>query len=195
MTDPIIVTSVVILWVLVLINLVLTLAIVRRLNRGSQRRVETLRWGQNAPDFTATTLNGNTVSLASYAGHDALFIFVSPTCGPCQEALPLYESLAPVAARTGVETVLVSTSTRDETLTMAQRAHLNMPILVAPAGENPFMQDYKVMGTPYYCLVDANGKVKRHGHASVGSPSLEELAGEWGVNKLQLTGLTTVARG
>jgi len=38
-----------------------------------------------------------------------------------------------------------------------------LPVLVAPREHNPFFTDYKAMGTPSYCLIDAQGRVQAAG--------------------------------
>lgn len=88
----ILVVSSVLLWIAVLFNLMLTIAIIRR-GRARQSgfdmaNVPTLEIGSQAPDFTAQTLDGKTVTLADYAGKPVVFVFISPTCRPCIDKLP-----------------------------------------------------------------------------------------------------------
>jgi len=59
------------LWVIVLINFFLTLALIRRINMkpGDHLKIlETLKIGQKAPDFMGEALTGEQVTLADYAG-------------------------------------------------------------------------------------------------------------------------------
>lgn len=176
MNDVLLISSV-LLWLVVVFNLLLTFALIRRLNANPQtaapaQREKGLPAGQPAPDFTAETLTGETVTRATYAGRNLALLFVSPTCGPCREALPAYEALQPAAARAGVILLLVSTADAAQTRAFADELHLRLPILVAPAPSNTFSRDYRIPGTPSYCLVDAAGIVQ-----SAGYPSLEW--GEW----------------
>jgi peroxiredoxin len=163
------------LWTLVVLNLLLTLALARRLNtRVSQTSdpfadIPKLELGQPAPDFAAETLNGSTASLASYAGRAVALIFISPTCSPCREKMPVFDALQPKAKRAGVEIVLVSDSDHAETKKFSDDFTSNLPILIAPRADNPFMENYKANGTPFYCLVADDGSVQSTGF----------LDGEW----------------
>jgi peroxiredoxin len=182
--EGLVVASIVLLWVVVIFNLFLTLALVRRLNTpsGSQTEEEGLKAGEPAPDFAAETLQGESVKLATYAGHPTAFVFVSPQCGPCREAMPSYEALGRKASASGSGLILVSIADRAETRTFVDEFHITLPVLVAPDGSNPFMKDYKVTGTPNYCLVDARGIVQSGGYPSLEWGGWKELARSWEAN-------------
>lgn len=125
------VLSSVLLWIIVLCNLVLTFALVRRVNSPYQPK-ESLKEGQPAPNFTAETLSGETVTLGTYAQREVAFIFTEPACGPCREALPSYETLGPKAAQSGVDFVLVSTADAGRTRRFVDEFSIKLPILIAP---------------------------------------------------------------
>lgn len=167
--ELVLVVSSILLWILVLLNLLLTLALARRLNAKASQfgapadNIPKLELGQPAPDFVAETLNGSQVSLASYTGQAAAFIFISPTCSPCREKMPVFNALQPKAKRAGIEIVLVSDSDRAETKKFSDDFTTSLPILIAPRAANPFMVDYKANGTPFYCLLAANGSVQATG--------------------------------
>jgi peroxiredoxin len=176
--ETVLVVSSVLLWIILLFNVLLTLVIVRKLNTiltpSKAQQKNGLAQGQAAPDFTAETLGGATVSLATYTGRPVTFLFVSTTCAPCRDALPLYEGLRPDASRSGIELVIVSTSAAGETQRMVEEANIKLPVLVAPRETNSFMSDYNLSGTPSYCMVNAQGKVHAAGYPY---PSLD--AAEW----------------
>jgi peroxiredoxin len=161
--EQLLILSSTLLWVVVLFNLLLTFALVRRANTGTSTG---LRVGQQAPDFTAQTLGGETMNLASYAGREVAFIFISPHCKPCREGIPVYESFRPQAQQAGVELVLVSTGEIAETRTFVDELKIQMFVLVAPLGSNSFIKDYKASGTPSYCLINSKGKVESTGYPS-----------------------------
>lgn len=165
----ILVVSSVLLWLVVLLNLLLTFALVRRLN--TDRRlgdVIGLEAGQVAPEFTAQTLSGETVTRSTYTERKVAFLFVSTHCGPCQEILSHIEQLKYNAALGGVELVLVSGDEIEETRAYIEKQNINLSVLVAPRKNNPFMEDYKSTTTPSYCFVNEQGKVQ-----SAGLPILE----------------------
>jgi len=113
-----------------------------------------LHVGQSAPEFTAQTLEGKTVTLATYAQRTVVFLFVSPDCRPCREALPALEALRSKAEKLGIELVLVSDADAAETQSLTDELAHDFVTLVAPRGSNSFFPDYKVLGTPFHCLVD-----------------------------------------
>jgi len=165
------VISSILLWILVLLNLLLTLALARRLNARLKvaqsddpfANIPKLEIGQPAPDFSVETLDGTQASLASYVRQAVAFIFISPTCGPCREKMPTFNALQPKARRAGVEIVLVSDSDRTETKKFSDDFASSLPFLIAPRENNPFLSDYKAKGTPFYCLVTAQGDVQATG--------------------------------
>ena len=90
--EPILVVSSILLWLMVLFNLLLTVALIRRAAAKqpgfATENVPTLEIGSQAPDFTAETLDGEAMTLDDYAGKSIALIFVSPTCKPCLNKLP-----------------------------------------------------------------------------------------------------------
>ncbi|HLZ61592.1 MAG TPA: TlpA disulfide reductase family protein [Ktedonosporobacter sp.] len=162
------VISSIFLWLIVLANVFLTLALIRRLNRTGQSpplKVG-LQAGATAPDFAAQTLQGVTKTLADYRGQAAVLIFASPSCQPCRESLPMLQETAVEARAGGVEFVLVSGGALEATRAWDQEAGIQIPLLVATQDQNPFFQDYQITSTPTYCLLGADGKI--HGSNIVG---------------------------
>jgi peroxiredoxin len=168
------------LWIVVVFNLILTFALIRKQRSGSPfSLIEPLGVGQSAPHFTAATLDGETVSLATYAGRAVAFIFLSPHCGPCRQGLPGYEAVGLQAQQANVEVVLVSTESADETREFVQEMHIRLPVLIAPRETNAFAKDYKAASTPFSCLVDEHGKIQSTGYPSRESGQWKELADSW----------------
>ncbi len=161
------------LWLVVIGNVLLTLALVRRLNHmGTNQSSEMgLKAGEVAPDFTAQTLSGTTKTLADYARRPVAFIFISTGCKPCLARLPMLEKIGPEMRASGVELVLISVDSLAETQALREEMDLQLPLLVAPREENPFYEAYKVPGTPAFCLIDSEGKVSR---ANILSPEFPE---------------------
>jgi len=174
--------SSVLLWLVVIFNLVLTLALIRRFAKfaGPPDFVMTppLEVGTQAPDFSAETVDGKLVNLATYARQALAFIFVSPTCGPCIDKIPMFHKIQPQARRSGIEMILVSLADKAETKAFVDKYSIQVPVLAAPRESNPFMESYKVPGTPFYCLMDKEGKVQSSGLLDL---KWEEITQEWSV--------------
>ena len=173
--ETVLLMSSIVLWLVVLGNLVLTFALIRRVNAGDGRAGQELpsmglEAGTEAPDFTAQMLGGEQVTRATYLGRSVAFVFISTHCQPCREILPEIGNLEPGAARAGVDIVLVSKDTQEATSAFVDEMQIHLPVLIAPFDSNPFMKEYKATVTPLYCLVDEQGKVQ-----SAGLPQ----GGEW----------------
>ena len=162
------------LWIVVLFNLFLTFALVRRLNssgnsnKEAKQRIVDLEVGDSAPYFTAQTLNGETITLTSFYGHKIAFIFISTHCKPCEELLPRIKPLKDKAMKADVELVLVSTEEIEATRVYVEEEAIKLPVLVAPRNTNTFIKDYKVNATPAFCFITAQGSIYR-----AGAPYLE----------------------
>jgi peroxiredoxin len=168
------------LWIVVVFNLVLTLALIRRVGKLAEQPdfedIPILDVGSKAPDFSAETLDGQSVNLATYAQKSVAFVFVSPTCAPCIDKISMLNRICPLARLNGVEMVLVCLADKNETHNFSEKHSVQLPVLSAPRDSNPFMENYKVAGTPAYCFVDGEGRVQSSGFLDT---KWEQLVYEW----------------
>jgi peroxiredoxin len=176
------------LWGGLLFNLLITLAVVRKLNSASLvggshvdgPKLGGLALGTKAPDFAAQTIEGKSITLASYSGQKIALFFISPFCKPCKDKYPVLNALKTKASQFGVKFVLVSImGSVDEIKAMINEHKLDMTILIAPNETNPFFGDYKSTGTPSYCLIDENGIVMSTGYPGSEMPAWNNLVGLW----------------
>lgn len=158
------------LWSIVLVNLLLTIALIRRSNQSDFPEIKTgPKTGSAAPDFRAEAITGETITLANYARKAVSFIFFSPDCGSCVEKLPEIHAIAAEANQAGVELVLVNTGgNRAATAAFVDQHNVRLPILVAPMESNPFANDYNVNMTPFYCLLNSESHVESTGFLDSG---------------------------
>ena len=175
--ETLLLVSSVLLWIVVMLNLLLTLALVRRINstqpqQGSGKLKVGPEVGKPAPHFVAETTEGEPVTLATHAGRALVLIFISSHCKPCREALPGYLDLANSAIQAGTQFVLVTGDSMEEARKLNDEFQIHIPMLVAPRKSNTFLDDYAINSTPSYCFVNQQGIV-----AAAGYPSLEW--GEW----------------
>lgn len=182
------------LWGVVLVNLGLTLRIVRMLRAQEAFRERMaaaeeqpeLNVGAVAPDFVAKTLSGESVSRQTYAGRSVALIFLSPHCGHCRQELPVLMRLAPLAREhADVTLVLVSDSSLVEThawlatIRKEDGLAVDLPVLVAPRTTYDFVLTYNPRGlSPYYCLLDVQGTIQARG--PLGTGDWPRLQREWG---------------
>jgi hypothetical protein len=148
-----VVASQIALWAIVLTNLLLTLAIIRRLISDPSRAQPGLRVGEPAPDFSADTLTGNRVTLAGLQSRTAV-VFLAPGCRPCVEALPEYLRLAALAKFSDTDLLVVSGGDAASTRQMLAEARVSGDIVVAPRSDNRFFDEYKISSTPQFVLIE-----------------------------------------
>lgn len=174
--ESLLLVSSILLWLVVGVNLLLTVALIRRQRRAA-KRPELLPVGEDAPPFEAETPEGKPVTLADFHGDDEIaLVFVSPQCAPCLKKIPFFNKLHPLARRAGVRLFLVSDSDREATRTFVAEHGVTAPVLSAPRSANPFLEAYKIRGTPTYCLLDQERKVKSTGFLD---GEWHELTAEW----------------
>jgi hypothetical protein len=168
------IVSQVALGMLLVLNLGLTLALIRRVNDGSNTStLAGLQQGARLPEFTAETLAGRQVSHVDFM-ESAAFIFIAPNCGPCREALPEYVRLSSLAQARGTSLVLVSAGDRDSTESMVG-ADCAVPVLIAP---REIFDRFLVRGTPYLTVVKS-GKIVSTGLANVNATAWKALVAMW----------------
>jgi thiol-disulfide isomerase/thioredoxin len=155
---PYLTAAVVLLAVLGMLNLLLTLAIVRRMRTMNpvQQPPEPLPVGSAVGPFTAATTDGQTVSERDLRGGQTLVGYFSPGCPPCEAALPRFVSYAAGLDRERVLAVIV-----DETGTAGdQAAALEAVARVVVASEHaPVVDALSAYGYPAVFLLDEDGRV------------------------------------
>jgi thiol-disulfide isomerase/thioredoxin len=180
-------------WAVLLLNLLLTLRVVRWLRSvqeaqkldGARAELPELPLGEPAPAFTARELSGRAVRSADYLGRETALVFVSPHCGPCRRELPGLIALAAVAKqRAGAEIVLVSDVNAAETqawiakLREEDQVEVTLPLLLASRNTSEFSARYNPRAvTPYFCHLDAEGTVTARG--GLHSPAWAAIVRNW----------------
>ena len=180
--DNIIVISSIFFWVLLLFNMFLTIALVRKVNNKTISSsppdftdLPTPEIGTPAPMFEARALEGNKVTLETFANKAVAIIFMSANCPSCTGHIPTLNAFKPKAKRAGVELIVAHIGTQDETEDFVLQNNLSLPTLVAPR-ESSLAQNYIVPVTPFYCFIDEKGVTRS---AGAFGPHLYKLVSEW----------------
>jgi thiol-disulfide isomerase/thioredoxin len=153
---------------LCVINLVLTLGVVRRLRQhsellsGKSQSLTSpgdamLPVGRTPSEFEATTMNGQTVSRTEIGGRTLLGFF-SPECSLCRKYAP--EFAAHVASLPAGErrALAVVVGREDETLELVASLGDGVQIVVEPTG-GAVSSAYEVRGFPCLSVVTDGGTV------------------------------------
>jgi peroxiredoxin len=165
------------LWAIVLTNLLLTLVVIRRLNSEPDRARLGLRTGEPAPNFSAATLTGKTVTLGDLRPRTAL-LFVAPGCRPCVEALPEYLRLTDLAKSSDTHLVVVSGGDAASTRQMLADAQVTGDIVIAPKSDNRFFDEYRILSTPQFVLLE-NRRVIMTGAPFIAADDWRTLVDSW----------------
>lgn len=177
--SPIVVWNLAALWFVVIVLFLLIVGLARRQNGTAEvagRSMATLMPGDEAPPFSAELLNGGAVTFESFAGSDIAFLFMAPTCQPCLKRLAEVPQALRVADELGIRLVLISTGDADSTRSMMSAYPSEIEVIVAPRDNNPFMKDYKVVGTPSYVVVSKKGLVLE---SAIASRELDLTVSSW----------------
>jgi hypothetical protein len=180
------------LWVVVLLNLVLTLRLLAwllplvRMRAGSAGARTELRVGAVAPAFRAVALTGERVTEQTYAGRLTTFVFVSPGCGACRTLLPMVQAVGAAADAAGAAMVLATdvgaARARGwlDSVEHEDGVRMTLPLLAAPPSQNPLLLTYNAAGYfPYFVLVSGDGVVEARGIVGMNRPEWQEVVARW----------------
>ncbi|MFL5328310.1 MAG: TlpA family protein disulfide reductase [Gemmataceae bacterium] len=116
--------------------------------------------GRPAPDFSATTLDGQTVSLASLRGKVVVIDFWATWCGPCRRALPELREF--VSHFEGKPVVLIGISADHNETALHDFLAVNpLPWPIVFDGDGgPIATRYNVNAYPTVFVIDQNGMIR-----------------------------------
>jgi peroxiredoxin len=180
-------------WAVLLLNLGLTLRLVRWLRSFEKaRRMNALRaelpelaLGEPAPPFRARDLSGSPVRSDDLFDRSTALVFVSPHCGSCRREMRSLMTLAALAKRTdGTQIILVSDSSMAQTQSWVSeirdqdKVDLAVPLLLASGKTSDFHARYNPRGlVPYFCYIDKAGNVTARG--GLHTPAWTGIAKRW----------------
>lgn len=169
---PFLIAALVLIGLLAVLNLGLTLALIRRLREadagpsGPMPRLPkvALEVGDLPGEFIAETIAGQPLNPANLAGH--LVGFFTPHCEPCHERLPEFVEYA---RNTGAVAVLLGEP--EEVADMAEMVSGVAQIAIQPPG-GPMWTAFAVRSVPALCLLDGNGRALASGPTFQSFPTL-----------------------
>jgi methylamine dehydrogenase accessory protein MauD len=157
--------SYVVLWAVVLFQGVVIFVVLRQLGMmylGTAQGVarDGIAPGQRAPDFTATGIAGDHVSLAGFRGMPLLMVFGSATCAPCRGLIPDLNAFA-LEKREELRALFLCRGGVDEARRFADELQVQVPVAVHP--DEALAEEYKTRVTPFGFIIDADGVVLAKG--------------------------------
>jgi peroxiredoxin len=135
-----------------------------------------------APTFSATTLDGRTVSLADFRGQKKVIVsFWASWCGPCRMEMPSLVKFYQDNHNPSSDFELLAVSIDDvakDASDFAATQKLNFPVLLDPGQK--MANSYLVHSIPTMFVIDKDGKVI-YGHTGFDADMEYELAHELGI--------------
>jgi peroxiredoxin len=139
---------------------------------------------QPAPEFSASTLDGQTVSLKDFRGRKRVVLsFWASWCGPCRLEMPGLIEFYKRNHNDSSDFELLAISIDEDPKNAAEFAtaqKLNFPVLLDP--QQKIAQSYQVDGIPTMLIVDKDGKVT-YGHIGYDMMMSYSLSRELGIKK------------
>jgi peroxiredoxin len=115
--------------------------------------------GFPAPDFTLTTLDGETVTLSALRGRPVLINFWATWCPPCRAELPAIQSAYDRYADQGLVVLAVDMAEPPQTVAaFAEEFGLRFPIPLDRDGQ--VAAQYRVRAIPTSFFVDREGVIR-----------------------------------
>ena len=129
-----------------------------RVEAGDGPTRETLTVGQPAPDFAVRTWDGKeTAGLRAWRGQPVLLAFFHPQSTSCPLVLPALERLNAQTHQNLKGTLVGMAMSNDEAHLRRCREQFNLTFTLCTG--TSLRTSYEVSTTPYFVLVDANGRV------------------------------------
>jgi thiol-disulfide isomerase/thioredoxin len=136
-----------------------------------------LQKGEVAPQFKATNLANQQISLAAYRGKVVVLDFFATWCGPCKESLPHMVELHRKYSGKGLQILGVSADDESDRLYVKVFvSDLNLPYPVFIANED-LQADYGLRSVPMIVVINKKGIVaeKYMGYSSTIAKKMEDL--------------------
>jgi len=167
METPIFVASYVLLWLIVLLQSTVVIALIRRVSLDSSSkpewsyRVQPLDQGSTAPEFAAMSLHdSSTITSKDFQGKRILLGFVTAGCVKCDEAV----AQAPTVAKNySASIVLLCGSTKRDCQEHFSNIRIDDGAIFLFDEGAGIAGMYGVYGAPVFVLVDSDWRIEKYG--------------------------------
>jgi len=108
-----------------------------------------------APDWTLTSIEGDTVSLSDYEGQTVVLNFWATWCGPCRSEIPEFRQFVNEHPDIPVLGIAVDGS-MSKLRQFAKQNRMNYPVL---KGDTEIQREYNVSSLPMTVIVGPDGQI------------------------------------
>lgn len=123
-------------------------------------KVDLLKVGDDAPNFTLVDMNGVEHKLSDYEGQGVFLNFWGTWCKPCEKEMPAMDNQYAAYSDQGVQTLAVNIAQSDfEVQKFIDKYDLNFPVVIDKT--KSVMTQYNIDPLPTTILVTPEGKVKQ----------------------------------
>jgi len=165
---------VVLVGAIAVLNLLLTVGVIRRLRQHTEKLTDLPASGGPAPsvmpgagervdDFAATTDDGEPVSRDLLSGQTLIGV-LSPSCGACKERLPEFLAQAEAFPGGRGQVLAVLAGERDEMEEYREQLAPVARLVIESLLDGPVAAALGVQGYPAFAVLDATGTVVASGH-------------------------------
>jgi peroxiredoxin len=129
--------------------------------------------GKEAPDFTLTNLDGESIRLSSLKGKGVFVNFWGTWCEPCKREMPYMESQYQKMKNDGIEILAVNIAESHLVASsFTEKLGVTFPVLLDK--DRKVMNRYGVTFLPSSIFIDKNGKVVAHHVGELNERMIEE---------------------
>jgi cytochrome c biogenesis protein CcmG/thiol:disulfide interchange protein DsbE len=137
--------------------------------------------GKPAPDFTATTLEGEKITLSKLRGHPVWLTVGASWCQPCRAENPDVESTYEKYRGQGLKVVAVFIQDNGPDIEgYAKRTGLTYPKI--DDSDSAIASSYRIVGIPSHFFIDSSGILREIRITSLDPETMEENLAEIGVD-------------
>lgn len=133
--------------------------------------------GQEVPDFSFTTINGNSYKMSELKGKTVLLVFFATWCPPCMKELPQIEK--EIWGKFKSKDFMLVALGRDHTMEDIQKfnAKKGFTFPLAPDPEHTIYKKFFTQYIPRNVLVDKDGKIiyQKQGYRETDAKKLIQL--------------------
>ncbi|HJT72076.1 MAG TPA: redoxin domain-containing protein [Terriglobales bacterium] len=162
--------------ILIVIAMIISVMLVFGIQRARRAPIKTPAGqlsGQQAPDFSLASLDGQTMKLADYRGKAVLLNFWATWCEPCKVEMPWFVDLQNKYGPQGLQVIGVAMddASPSQIRSFAQKLGVNYPVLIGKEEVGAEYGGIEYLPSTFY--INRDGKILDHVFGLVSKSEIE----------------------